>query len=88
MKHKKKFRIYYLIIFFHFEFSLPGRWNVRKGLEAAKEKLRLLLMIEDDILTSLPSSYLEVYEMLRIAQVSYALIICFHFLVLPSKQLF
>ncbi|XP_023323657.1 N-lysine methyltransferase SMYD2 [Eurytemora carolleeae] len=45
------------------------RWNVRKALEAAKTKLNLSLQIKDDILTSLPSTYLEVYEMIRIAEV-------------------
>jgi len=46
-----------------------ARWNVRKALEAARRKLALSLQIEDDILCSLPATYLEVYEMARLAQV-------------------
>ena len=45
------------------------RWNVGKALEAARQKLQLSLQIKDDIMTSLPSTYLEVYEIHRIAQV-------------------
>ena len=51
------------------------RWNVKKALEAAKMKLKLSLQIKDDILSTLPATLLEVYEMIRLAQVIHIFII-------------
>ena len=44
------------------------RWNVCKALEAGLKKLELSLTIQGEVMSSLPSTYLEVYELHRIAQ--------------------
>ena len=38
-------------------------WKVEEALEAAKEKLELMLTIEEQLTTVVPSALMEVYEM-------------------------
>ena len=43
--------------------SLMSKWKVEEALEAAKEKLELMLTIEEQLTTVVPSALMEVYEM-------------------------
>ena len=49
------------------------RWKVEQALDAAKQKLVLSLQIKDDIVSTLPATLLELYEMVRLAQVVFYL---------------
>ena len=49
------------------------RWKVDQALDAAKQKLVLSLQIKDDIVSTLPATLLELYEMVRLAQVVFYL---------------
>ena len=40
-----------------------SKWKVEEALEAAKEKLELMLTIEEQLTTVVPSALMEVYEM-------------------------
>eukprot|EP00088_Acartia_fossae_P006428 TRINITY_DN12959_c0_g1_i2.p1 TRINITY_DN12959_c0_g1~~TRINITY_DN12959_c0_g1_i2.p1 ORF type:complete len:351 (+),score=48.42 TRINITY_DN12959_c0_g1_i2:35-1087(+) len=47
-----------------------SKWDVKSALEAAEKKLKLSLEIKDEILTSLPASYLEVFEIASIYKIT------------------
>jgi ribosome maturation protein Sdo1 len=48
-----------------------ANWKIEKAVEAAKMKVQLMKSIETQMMTTLPSAILELYEMCRLGQVSY-----------------
>ena len=44
-------------------------WNIRQALAAAEKKMGLMRKLEDQMMTLLPSTLLELYELYRIALV-------------------
>ena len=49
--------------------SLMSKWKVEEALKAAEQKLELMLTIDDQLATVIPSAFMEVYEMRRLAEV-------------------
>ena len=45
-------------------------WRSEKAIKAAKMKVKLMRSIEIQMMTTLPSALLELYEVLRINQVT------------------
>ena len=44
-------------------------WKIDKAVAAARMKVELMMSIKDQLLTTLPSALLELYEMCRLAKV-------------------
>ena len=48
-----------------------ANWKIEKAMEAAEIKVQLMKSIESQMMTTLPSAILEMYEMCRLGLVSY-----------------
>ena len=50
-----------------------ANWQVEKAVAAARSKLELMMSIKNQMVTTLPSALLELYEMCRLAKVKESL---------------